>query len=106
MEAQFVEDGEIVIVRLKGHFDFESVDSFNQTCEKYLQNQKVIFNLERLNFVGSSGLDSFMETLKKIKSTSFLRMCHVSNEFRLVFDSCYLKNLEIYENENLAKNSF
>ena len=106
MKAHFIQEDGVVIVRLKGHFDFESVDLFSQTCKQRLQNKKVIFNLERLNFVGSSGMDSFMEVLRKIRSISSLKICHVGCEFRRLFASCHLKNLEIYESEHSAKDSF
>ena len=104
MKAYFIKENDVTIVRLKGNFNFESIDSFGQKCKQDLKNQKVVFNLQDLAFVGSSGFDTFMSILKDMNSS--LRVCNASCEFVRMFQACHLKNLEIYESENLAKKSF
>ena len=106
MQTQITQNGDIVIVRLKGAADFESVLSLDETCQKYLNQKKVIFNLSKLNFVGSSGIDNLTQMIEKLNRSSSLKVCHVSSEFRRIFASSPLKHLEIYDDENGAKLSF
>ena len=107
MEANFSKKDDVIIVRLKGHADFESIASLNQTCNKYLlQNKKIIFNLAHLSFVGSNGVANLISILKNLKTHSSLKMCSVGEEFQRIFASSQLDHLEIYEDEQSAKQAF
>ena len=103
METQITKTKDVIIVRLKGFSDFESITSLDQTCQKYLLQKKVIFNLADLHFVGSSGISNLMEIIKKLAGQSTLKMCHVGQEFRRIFS--HIDHLDFYENEDNAKES-
>lgn len=106
MQTQITKNGDIIIVRLKGVADFESIVSLDKTCEKYFIQKKIIFNLADLNFVGSSGLSNLTEIIKKLTHQSSFKICNVGNELLRIFNSSRLENLEIYEDENSAQQSF
>ncbi len=106
MKALISTNNDIVIVRLKGTPDTDSIDSFNKTCNHFLTNKKVIFNLADLSFVGSCGISDLIETVKNMQNNSLLKVCNLGSEFQTIFTSGHFKNLEIYESEDLAKKSF
>ena len=106
MRADFETKDDVIIVRLKGESDFESVTSLNKVFEKYLTQKKVIFNLGSLHFVGSSGLADLMDTFKSLAQKSSIKFCHVGLEFRKIFAGTGFGHLKIYEDEKSAKNTF
>lgn len=77
---------EIMIVHLSGSIDVESVDLFRQACRGPLGGRPVLFNLENLSFVGSTGLRPFLESLNDLTKTtgSDVRFCEVRNDFRQI----------------------
>ena len=108
MEAKILREGEIFIIYLNGYLDYETALPFRQTCLNHLYKEKVVFNCLNLHFVGSKGITDFIETVQMLaaKSSQTLRFCQLSSEFRRVIESSEITNLEIYENEPLAKQSF
>lgn len=77
---------EILIVHLSGPIDVETVDLFRQACRGPLGGRSVLFNLENLSFVGSTGLRPFLESLNDLTKTqgSDVRFCEVRNDFRQI----------------------
>lgn len=108
MEAKVVNQDGVYIVTLSGQLDFESADNLRATCRKLFREKKVIFNLEKLNFVGSSGLTPFLELLSEMNKTlgRDIKLCSVSSEFVRLFEAGELYGLEIYENEKNARMAF
>ena len=108
MQAKIEKRGELNIIHLSGHIDYESADVFKHTCLNYLRNQKIVFNLEGLNFVGSVGITPFLEAIVSLNqmNQSLIKFCKVSSEFKRVFASSELKDVEVFENLELASVSF
>ncbi len=106
MKTQITENDDILIFRLQGIADIEDFISLEETCKKYCNKRKVIFNLAELNFVGTSGLNSLMQIMSHLTQTSKLKVCSVGKEFKRVFDSTQLSQLTFYENETSAQNAF
>jgi anti-anti-sigma factor len=103
MEAKFSVSGGVVVVELKGRLDFESSEPFRRTCLERLVQEKVVFDLKHLNFVGSLGLKDFVETLDNMAQKSVgVRFCGVSSEFRRLFEASGLAGQEIFENREKA----
>lgn len=96
------QDSDTMVIYLKGQVDSYSAKPFYATCMNKLSQKKIIFNLESLNFVGSDGLDSFMNTLQQLKQKSNLQFCCVSSEFQQLFADSKIKNIPIYEDEESA----
>lgn len=108
MEAQIQKEGDVTVVVLQGYLNFETTEPFRQTCFKKLQNQSIIFDLRKLNFVGSSGLTSFLEVLRDFRSRNQqpVKFCGLSQEFRRLFWASDMGNIEIYEDSPTAYASF
>lgn len=106
MKVQIDTDRDVVIFRLKGAPDPESVDSFFQHYSHLLSKKKIIFNLADLDFVGSSGIFDLMESVKNLKKNAELKFCNAGIEFQTILSSTHFEGIEIYENEDLAQKSF
>ena len=108
MQASFAKLGEVVVVELAGRLDFETSEPFRRTCLERLVREKVVFDLRRLNFVGSLGLKDFVSTLEDMtqNSASGVRFSGVSSEFRRLFEASNLEGREIFETTAQAVQSF
>ena len=108
MEARFAVKGEILVVELNGRLDFETTIPFRKTCLERLISEKVVFDLRNLNFVGSLGLTDFVTTLDQMsqKSSSGVRFCGVSSEFKRLFEASGLAEHTIFESQEKAIQSF
>lgn len=108
--------GDVMVVEMDGKLSYEMQEPFRQDLTRLIQRtrtdsvpKKIIFNLENLDFVGSSGISSFVQALKDFNQGSTLkpRYCNVKNEFKRIikaFDDGEI--FDIYENEERARQSF
>ena len=94
--------GDIFVIELKGEVDSESAEPFYQTCMSKLSRKNLIFNLKNLHFVGSDGLNLFVNTIRDLKQESSLQFCCVGSEFRKVFADSEIKDIAIHEDEQSA----
>ncbi len=109
-------NGDTIVVKMDGKLDFETCVPLREDLSKLLDQttsektvRKIIFNLENLDFVGSSGISSFIQALKEFNETSPTkpRYCHVKNEFRRIIKAFDEEELfEFHENEDRAKKSY
>lgn len=108
MEAKFLKQGEVMIVELQGRLDFETALPFRKTCLDHLTQQKVVIDLQQLNFVGSLGLKDFVETIDSLsqKSRAGVKLCGLSSEFRRLFEASATAQLEIFESKDKALAAF
>jgi anti-anti-sigma factor len=108
MEAKVEDKDGIYIVNLIGKLDFESADSLKSRCLQTFVNQSVIFNLQKLNFVGSSGITPFLELLSALSKTSGakFKICSVGVEFMRLFETGAVDGIEIYRDVNDAHKAF
>lgn len=91
MKTQIKKEGDTWVVSMEGYLDFENQMPFRERLIK-LANQtrsdiapkKIIFNLENLKFVGSSGISAFIQALKEFgeNTSTKPRYCHVKSEFQ------------------------
>lgn len=108
-------EGETLILELEGQLDFETTLQFQQTCTSLIQKnemQKVVFNLEKLKFVGSSGINHFIRIMKDFNSPKFTKrkpkLCHLSTEFQRIFRAYQAARnpFDIFENQTEAIAAF
>lgn len=106
MEAKVYKINGVTIVNLKGFIDVETALPFKEACIKSLanRNNKVVFNLEQLQFVGSNGIIPFVESLNDIcdQETLQVKFCRVGAEFKKVFQASSLREIEIFNDEEGA----
>jgi anti-anti-sigma factor len=112
MHAKIKKVGAATVLELKGNIDFETAKPFREQCSLLLKKSeatpKLIFNMKGLKFVGSSGLSSFIQTLKDLNHLKTKpRFCGVGSEFKKMF-RIYSpdENFEIYTSEEEAADSF
>ena len=108
MEAKVNHHNGVYTVALKGKMDFESADALKAQCNRHFLQQNVIFDLNELNFVGSSGITPFLEMLGNLlrQNGTSLKVCSAGTEFIRVFEAGGLNGLEVYENEKQARMAF
>lgn len=108
MEAKIIQAHDITVVKLKGFLDFEIAEAFRINCLKNLTGYKVIFNLRELSFVGSSGITPFVEMLSEFSKTNEVKpkFCEMTSEFRRLFVSSQISEMEIFEDELGAMKAF
>ena len=116
MKTQIKKNGDTVIVSMDGRLDFETNGLLRDELSRLIKPiktdstpKKIIFNLENLEFVGSSGISSFVQTMKEFNANSpnKPRYCNVRSEFKRViqaFDE--EQGFEFHENEERARKSF
>jgi anti-anti-sigma regulatory factor len=110
---------DVVVVDLEGYLSFEEPEDIRVrlgALKNSLTRQstgksprKIIFNFEKLEFVGSSGITPFVQALRDFNGSVPVRprYCNVRSEFRKVMKAFDETNLfEFYENEDRAKKSF
>ncbi|MEK6706315.1 MAG: STAS domain-containing protein [Bdellovibrionota bacterium] len=111
MKTQIRKNGDTVTVSMDGKLNFETSIPLREDLAKLMSKltnmsgtdsvpKKIVFNFEKLDFVGSSGISSFVQTLKDFNSLSPVKPQYhnVKNEFQRVikaFDETAL--FEFYE---------
>ncbi len=116
MKTRIQKTGDTIVVNIDGRLGFDTHLPFQEDLSKLsrIQNsdttpKKIIFNLEKLEFVGSSGISSFVQSLKDFNAhaTTKPRYCNVKSEFQKVikaFDED--QEFQIYDSEDRARRSF
>lgn len=108
MDAKIYSIGEVTIVAIAGKLSMEDALPFKKACLSKLKNQKLIFSLQDLSFVGSSGIQSLFLTMKDLneKNNCGIKLAGVSKEFKRIMDYSQFTNTEIYEKVESALTSF
>ena len=93
MKAQIKNVGDTIFVEVGGKLDYETQEPFKENLKKIATATntdstptKVIFDMEGLEFVGSSGITQFIQTLKEFgtKTDQKARILKASSEFKKV----------------------
>ncbi len=109
MNAQVSLQGEVTVVSLSGRVDIEKAAFLRQACLQRFQNIKVVFCLNALNFVGSSGIQTLFQMMDELKINCHceVKMTGVNSDFQRLFGHYgQAKPLEMHENLEKALLSF
>lgn len=116
MKTNVQKIGDTMVVSMDGKLDFEIQEPLRQDLNKLIRPtntdstpKKIIFNLEKLQFVGSSGISAFVQTLKDFsqKIDTRPRYCNVGSEFKRIMKAFDEDDVfEFFENEERARKSF
>lgn len=108
METNLKSQGEITIITIRGALDIEKTQGFREACIRHLLGKKVIFNMEKTAFVGSTGLQAFLETIRTLSEENQhgLKVVGVQPEFKRIFQNLEIQQLQIHESEEGALSSF
>jgi len=95
MQAVFSQMGDVTMVKFQGRLNVERVKSLSMN-KKTFNSGKVIFHLEELSFVGSSGIQIFFQTLAEIQMVNKeARVTGVKPEFLQLLKFSQIANLTI-----------
>lgn len=99
METSVRRQGEWTVVKVAGRIQLEKTQAFRDACLQSLQNQKVIFLLDQLQFVGSTGMSEFFECLHAIKNRagSGVKIVGLSSDFKRFVAFTKASELSLHE---------
>ncbi|MEZ0391712.1 MAG: STAS domain-containing protein [Pseudobdellovibrionaceae bacterium] len=108
METRLKNQGEVTIITIQGSLDIEATQPFREACLRHLLGKKVIFNMEKAAFVGSTGLTAFLEAIRTLSEENQygLKVVGVQAEFKRIFQNLEIQKLQIHETEAVALSSF
>ena len=126
MKTEIKRSGDTLIVTLGGTLDFETSAPLREELGRVIRQTeiyakgagatagapgelKIIFNLEGLEFVGSSGISFFVQALREFNaaSPSRPRYCNVKSEFKRIIKAFDDEQIfEFFDNEERARKSF
>lgn len=108
MQAKVREEGEITVVTIRGYLEIEKTQPFREVCTKHLLNKKVIFNMENTSFVGSTGLQPFLDTVQSFidQNEYGLKVVCKKPEFLRIFQNYNSQKLKIVDSEDKALKAF
>lgn len=107
MNIEFVRKDDITFVQLTGRLNFEKVKSI-QMQKDLLSKGKIVFMLDKVSFVGSSGIQLLFQVLAEMQQINpTLRVSGVKTEFERLVQFSNISHLTIDANpiESLSKMS-
>lgn len=108
MKAEVKKMGDVTVISIVGTLPIEATQAFRDVCKNRPLGTKIVFNMRGAHFVGSTGLQPFMEAVSAIdQSGEFgLKMVGAKPEFRRLFASLENARLEYFEDISSAVVSF
>jgi len=100
--------GDVLIVNLEGSLDFETVSQFQKKAHRHFSQNKVIFSLKNLRFVGSTGVKNFVTVLAELseKNPYGLGIAEARSEFEMLLNPYAGHSLVIFKSLDMAKRFF
>jgi len=111
MKANVINKRGITIVTFEGHISYARAHELRKQLKRLYaskRNQKMIFNLEKLEFVGSSGIRYFIDVFKELtQKRTQPRFYGISAEFEYLFEAFRgRKRFKIFSDEKKALKSY
>jgi anti-anti-sigma factor len=99
METSIRRQGEWTVVKISGRIELEKAQAFRDACLKSLKNEKVVFELDRLQFVGSTGMTEFFECLHDIENMKGcgVKLVGLSSDFKRFVAFTKASQLKIHD---------
>lgn len=107
LEIHLERRGNVLLIRLEGELDHHTAETLRQKVEEQFENNElkhIVFNLERLKFMDSSGLGVILGRYKRIKNLGGeMVVCAISPTIKRLFEmSGLFKIIRFEENEQFA----
>jgi Anti-anti-sigma regulatory factor (antagonist of anti-sigma factor) len=108
MEVKLLLDGDITVISLSGRIDIDKTQAFKSACLQNFTHKKVVFCLKNLNFVGSTGIQSFFGVLNDLKATKEIdvRISGLNHDFQRLFQFASCPELEMHQDIENAIQSY
>ena len=103
-------NGDVAIINLQGRLDFTSSSQLKEASREFFSrdNCKLVLNLDRVDFINSSGLGTLISILKEVRThKGELKISNLAEYVKEIFDITQLSSIfEICEDEAHALKSF
>ncbi len=88
MKIDINTNSDAVVMSFAGFLDFESVGQFSEAMSRLELSKKLVFDFRDLEFVGSSGITSFIDTIDKFyqKHEGQIRLAGVGSDFKKIIE--------------------
>lgn len=108
MEAKFYQKGDVTIVAVSGRLSIEKTPAFRAACLQGLKGKKVVFCMKDLNFVGSTGIQSFFQVIREFNQSKHFsaKVADLKPDFHRLLTFGGVAELEICDNTDGALRSF
>lgn len=97
MQTQVEVGMNYTVIKISGRLDIDKTPLFKNACLQQFQGQKIIFSLHNLNFVGSTGIQSFFQAIREIQTNNQCKIVGLSADFKRVSRLPEFQGLEIHE---------
>lgn len=82
MQVRIRKTSDVYCVELIGKVSYDTLDGFHQLCKEELLGQKVVFNCQNLDFVGSIGITDFLVQIAGLqKNQTQMKFVDLAQEF-------------------------
>jgi len=110
MDIQKRYEGDIAVLALEGRLDLTSASTLKEASKEALarDSKKVILNMDKVDFINSSGLGALVSILKEVRNShGSMRLTNLAPYVKEIFDITQLTNIfEICQDEKQAISSF
>jgi anti-anti-sigma factor len=113
MKARIKNSADSIVLYIDGKVDYETQDDvcvfINKTIERNKKDEtpkKIVVNFQNLEFVGSSGITQFVQSLKQIHNETDVtpKYCGVRSEFQKIMKAFDAENeFDFYDDEGLSR---
>jgi anti-anti-sigma factor len=109
MQIKLSKEGDVNVVQIEGRLDTTNYSELESNLSKLTDNNEIniLLDLEKLEYISSSGLRIFLMFLKKIKAAKGrLMLCTMSKDIKEVFEiSGFVNIFEIFDDKEAALKS-
>lgn len=108
MRAEVKKHGDVTVISIEGTLHIEETQPFREVCKRRFMGDKVVFNMSRAHFVGSTGLQSFMDAVCAMDGAGShgLKLVGLKPEFRRLFASVENARFQYFEDVGSAVGAF
>jgi anti-anti-sigma factor len=108
MELKLLKNGKISVISLSGCLEVDKNHQFKKACLQNFADKNIVFCMKSLNFVGSSGIQSFFGILDELNASKKMnvKISGLCPDFRRLLQFSDCSHLEVHENIEQALNSF
>ncbi|MFP5519625.1 MAG: STAS domain-containing protein [Bdellovibrionia bacterium] len=107
MQAKLIVQGDVTVVSLSGRLAIERTPQLKRAFVENLSAKKVVFCLNELNFVGSSGIQMFFNLLEDFKKNQIMdvKVAGLNPDFKRLWMH-NLREIELHESVEKAVESY
>ncbi|UCC80879.1 MAG: STAS domain-containing protein [Candidatus Zixiibacteriota bacterium] len=110
MEITTKINGDVAVINLEGRLDLNSSNQLKDASREFFSkdNCKLVLNMDRVDFINSSGLGALVSILKEVRNhKGELKISNLAEYVKEIFDITQLSSIfDICEDESHALNSF